>query len=222
MSFGYQILGFGGGSEVLTEVIFQASSASIAGTILIPASTIVGDALILLQKSRNSGATAPTDVTPTGWTDIGTAILENIDSRSTRFSAKFKIAVSGDAGSFPLGMNDATDEKVLFVFRPNKPALGIVANDFDAVIQQTNPDAQIITSSGGTTPLIVIGVFGRSAGATTSQSFSPTEDGSANSGGTDILYGFHKVFNDSPVNVTVDQDDEGSHNNLASFFLEIS
>ena len=222
MSFGYQILGFGGGSEVLTEVTFQDSNTSTGASIAVPASTIVGDVLILLQKSRNGTATAPTDVTPAGFTNIGTAILENIDARSTRFSAKFKIAVSGDASSSITGMDDVIDEKIIFLFKPNTPANTIVVNDFDGVVIATNPVAQTITSSGGTTPLIVIGVFGRSAGATTTQSFTPTQDGTRNSGGTDILYGFRKVFNSSPVNVIVDQDDEGTHNNLASFFLEVS
>lgn len=213
------LAGAGAGVPAFT-VSFQSSATSTAETITLPSDIIAGDVLLLIQAANEAGV--PTDVTPTGWTDVGAAVNVSLagGGADSRVSHKYKIAVGGDASASVTGMNGGTsNHKIVFVFRPTAPAIAIAPQDLAGEMTNGAPSAQTANASAGATPLIVIASFHERGGAQTGISFSPTEDGSVANTNIDA---FHKTYNSSPADVTVDLGDGGARNALCSFYLEIS
>jgi len=205
--------------DPISSVSLLITETSTASTIVVPSNIVVGDVMVLIQRSRGS-VTTPVDVTPTGWTDVGAAVNVSQGVVLTRVSHKFKVAESSDSGATVTGMNgDADNFKILLVFRLTTTATSVSPQSLAGEMVGGDPSAQIVTSGGGTTPLIVVASFGEKGGNQTGISFSPAEDGIVTN--TDID-GYFKIYNSSPANVTVDLGDGGDGNSLCSFYLEVS
>ncbi|NIR50013.1 hypothetical protein GWO43_16060 [candidate division KSB1 bacterium] len=198
---------------------FQSSATSTADTITLPSDVQAGDVMVLCQRAQTNFGGPPSDVTPTGWTDVGAAVNVD-DGAAIRVSHKYKIAEAGDASSSVTGMDGANgDWKIVFVFRPDNAADSVAPQDLAGEITDGDPASQTANASVGTEPLIVLASFGERGGNQTGISFSPAEDGSV--ANTDIDF-YRKIYNSSAADVTVDLGDGGNDNSLCSFYLEVT
>jgi hypothetical protein len=133
--------GVGGGVRVSWAFVNSATSSTSA--ITIPADAAIGDVCIYLDSAQSTTATAPTSVTPTGFT------LQNTASNSTTtgltMTSSYKILVSGDPGSSVTGMNgSASNNKIVLVFRPNVPISSIITGGGKIQATAVAPTSQIL------------------------------------------------------------------------------
>lgn len=178
------------------------------------AGTQAGDILLMSAYGINTAGGPPAEVIASGFTSIMTHTLVN-----SRISHAYKIVTGGEAALDYI--NGTTGQRVyLATFRPNSPASAVSINDLDMQYTDVNPSEQTITSGSGIVPLIVIANFGTQSGSLTSQSFSPTQDGTLTDSGLFQLY--YKIYNSSPANVTADIGDEGTRNSVVSFYMQVS
>ena len=188
---------------------FRSSATSTTSTIVAPSDIVAGDLLILFDVAFNASG-FPTAVTPF------TAFLNNTNATTRRIMFSKKIADGTEAGATLTGMNGTNlNSKILYVFSTNGAT---TSTDFDLDYQATNatPTSQTITSSNGTAPLVSMGFIRQTIA--TSQSFSPTEDGSIN---LEAITTYYKIYNSSPNDITVSCGDAGNNNILSSFYLEV-
>jgi hypothetical protein len=206
----------------LTTISFVASATSTSHTITIPASAQAGDVAILFDAAVSTEA-IPGDVVPTGWTGIITAT--NLPNDGNRVRISYKILAGGDAGASVTSMDGTVaDDQVMLVFRGNIAATAVSAEDWEAQATQNNPASQTVNASTeGTRPLVVFGMThihnGTAAFSTQSPAFAATVANSDN----DLLVGY-TIYNsaDALSDHTVDMNDLGTYQALASGFLELS
>jgi hypothetical protein len=200
------------GNVKALSLAFRSSSTNNASTITVPNDVVASDLLVLYDRAGNTSG-FPTAVTPTGFTQI----LNQTGSTNLRFVCSFKIAAGTEAGTTITGMNgNNLNGKILMVFSTNGATAGAA---FDVAFQNTDgdPAAQTVNASGQSTPLVVIAYMRQVT--ITSQSFSPTEDGTVPFGAQTAYY---KMYNASPADVTVDCGDGGNNNALLSFYIQVS
>jgi hypothetical protein len=200
----------------LTQVL---SATSTASTIAVPGGVIPGDLIVLWDASANASG-APASVVPGGFTNI----VENSvgGTGGLRCIISAKIAVGTEGGTNLTGLNGSVNRpKDLYVFRGSSPLTAFLAVDPASEVTQNNPAAQVVNASGGTPPLIVIaGYYCGQTASVDPRSFSPAKDGEINA--TAYSYLAYKIYNTSPADVTVDQDDETGSNQLASCYIQCS
>lgn len=196
----------------VVELAFRSSANSTASTITIPSDVVAGDLLVLYDRATNTSGTV-TFAVPSGFSTI----LNQLPVTTIRFVCSYKIATSTDASSSITGMNGTNDNsKILLAFSTGGAT---TAAAYDIAFQQTDgdPTSQTINASGQTTPLVVLGFIRQQTA--TSQSMSPTQDGTAASGTTNTAY--YKIYNSSPADVTFDCGDGGTQNALMSFYIRV-
>jgi hypothetical protein len=130
------------GSLQLIGFTFVASQTTNIGssTITIPSSAQAGDVGILLDGTVNTTATLPTNVVPSGFTEImTTAFVRANGTSSARMTCSYKVLQSGDPNSSITGLGNTNPRKTFFVFRPDS---SISSVSFSGVVSQTeSPDA---------------------------------------------------------------------------------
>jgi len=203
-----------GAAPAVTSLSHVAFATSSAETITVPSTTNSGDVMVLFDRARQVGS-VPTDVLPEDWEEIGVG-----DNTVTiRMRTSVKIADGSDASSSITGMNGgASNRKIIAVFRGNVHANTIISASSAIEITNDDPSAQVISSSGGTEPLVSVG--GLTAVNLTGWSFSPTAGGSTDIG-TDSRLAF-KIYNSSTADVTVDTTDVGVNHSLGSFYIQVA
>ena len=218
-----ELIGFGAttaGAAAVTSIVKQAEATSTTSTITAPADIIAGDMLVLLDRAH--GSSLPTDVTPTGWTTLN----NQSNGSTTRQNLSYKLAVGTEASSSITGMNGADNNwKIMQVYRPNVAATTLTAGGGVGTITNGDPAAQTITSSAGAAPLVVFGGYGvNDANVIDPRTF--TVGGSAAKDGETAnsteLYLAWKIYNTSPADVVIDQEDEGGQNTLNGGYVSAS
>lgn len=203
-------------------VSFNASATSTATAITIPSGALVGDWAILFDHAHRSSGGLPSSTVPTGWTQIGSPL----DNGSTRkWIVSYKILVSGDPGSPVSGMggDSNTDEvdKVMFVFSSSTGSFtSATSSTWNGQQTTADPTSQTVSASGQTTPLIVLGQSFCSNAAGAFSTASPAFDSTVANGSTHMLGGY-KIYNSSPSNHTIDQNDLGATNCLRSGYVQL-
>jgi hypothetical protein len=193
-------------------IAFRSSATSGANTITAPSDIAEGDLLVLYDRATNTSG-VPTSVVPSGFTSI----LDEAHEGIRRTICSFKIANGTEASATITGMDgNSADVKTLIVFSTGGASSAIA---YDVAFQSTDADAtaQVVNASSGSPPLVVI-AFIRQV-TTTSQSFSPAQDGTVANGQNT---GYYKIYNSSPADVTVDCGDGGNANALMSFYIEVN
>ena len=214
---------FGGGVELLNSTSVVAQATSNSSTIVVPATAIAGN-LLILADAPDFSSNNPTIVVPTGFTLLATQGYGA--SLSNGAAVSVKIASASDAGSTLTGMNgNQGNAKSLFVVRGD-----IDIKSFSAAINNdgTNsdpaPSSQTATGTGVVAPAIVIGVAaGTNSGGSISLTQFPsfTTTSSTTSGGNDLTQGFSSVAaGASAFNQLIDMGDNGS-NTLLVFWFEV-
>jgi hypothetical protein len=128
--------------------------ASGTDTITIPAAAAAGDLAILYDLAR-SIASAPTLVTPSGWTT-----LSALQQSPVSAVLSYKILAAGEPGSTITGMNgNIADVKTLVVLRATPALAGVTVTDINEQATTGNPNAQTIEALTSY-PYVVYGVCG--------------------------------------------------------------
>jgi hypothetical protein len=203
----------------LTSITQVGSSTSTAATITLPADIQAGD-LIVLFDGGASEFTAPTAVTPTGFTNRANNTSSALGGFiGIRGMISTKLAVGSEGSSSITGMNgDLDNTKAVYVFRGNVPAASLVSSTFNGQGTTGNPTSQNVAASGGTAPLVVLGGY-FSEGSVDPRTMSPAKDGEVSP--ATVLYLAYKIYNSSPSDVSVDMDDEGG-NVLQSGYIQMA
>lgn len=128
--------------------------ASGTDTITIPAAAAAGDLAILYDLAR-SIASAPTLVTPSGWTTLSALQRSPVSA-----VLSYKILAAGEPGSTITGMNgNIADVKTLVVLRATPALAGVTVTDINEQATTGNPNAQTIEALTSY-PYVVYGVCG--------------------------------------------------------------
>ena len=200
----------------LTDITLRSSATATGTTIVAPSDIQAGDLLVLSDLAFNSTSAVPTAVTPSGFTNRASQTIGSF----SRHMVHTKKADGSEAGATITGMaGTAFCRKQLTVHKGNIPAATITISTVNAVVQSTNPTAQNVAASGGTPPLVVIGAYACDA-SVNPRTMSPAKDGEITAGNE--AYQAWKIQNTSPVDVSVDMDDEGGVNYLVSFYAEMA
>ena len=191
------------------------SASSTTSTIVIPAAAAIGDLAVLFDYAEGSGL--PTDVVPTNWTGLVTATVDNFRIRCSR-----KVLVGGDPGATITGMNGSVgNDKVMLVFRPSSAIATVTPSTWLAEVTLGNPASQAISASGQAVPIIVFGCAAINGGTAAFSTASPAFDAEVAKAQADIIAGY-KIYNSGPANHTIDMNDLGDSNGLASGYLIVA
>lgn len=192
----------------------QVSNTSGTGITLAWPSVQAGD-IAVWWNWYMFGSVVNGEVTPTGFTRWTGGISNTTIARSV---LAYKLCTGSEAGNIT-GMDPSPDGSAyttLVIFRGDIPVTTITASTANFTSIDTNPAAQNIAASGQPTPLVVICGYG-SSGGVDPRTFSPAKDGEVSPHGR--TWQAWKIYNSSPANVSVDMDDEGYANTLASGYL---
>jgi hypothetical protein len=171
--------------------------------------------IVLADFAVNTSGT-PASVTPTGFTlwksDPGT--------NSARLSLSYKLAAGTESGSLT-GMNgNLRNHKIMLVFRGTVAFTSLTASTaVSSGATDADPAAQTFAASGGTAPLVVIGATCvQTGGVMPDFNMSPTQDGLYDNGVDNLKLGY-KIYNVSPVDVTLDMGDDGVGNDIMGGYI---
>jgi hypothetical protein len=195
---------------------------SAAGTITAPATVVAGDILVLFQVSEVIGATPPTAVVPSGFTSWADQTY-SAGGSAGRAILCYKLADGTESGATLTGMDDQFDRKVMFCFEAAAGSL-FASTPTLTDTNTGNPASQNVDCSGALNPVLVIGAY-NSGTNVSPRTMSAAKDGErsslgATSGTTGLTWLAYKIYNSSPVDVSVDMDDEGTAHFLFSGYLE--
>lgn len=194
-------------------IAFRASATSLTSTITVPSGIQSGDILVLHDTATNA-TTIPTAVVPTGFTSI----LNEAFTTQRRTINSYKIANGTESGTTITGMNGAnTNAKILLVFSAKANTVNVKSVNYQCT--DADPTSQTITASAGRPALVAIG-FIRNLLGNANTTMSPTEDGTVSL--ASVHYGYYKIYNQSPQNVTFDTNDGGTQNILISYYIEVA
>ena len=161
---------------------FVASATSTGGTITVPATAAEGDFCMLMQVARNFSNTIPAAVTPAGYTtDREAAGMTSGGENPIRVMLSRRVLGSGEAGASITGMNGGGNGKVVLVFRPSRPIVGVslVGGGAESTSTSVNPSTQTISVSGQAPPTLLFAQASNPGEA-------PTLGGSLASDGTSL------------------------------------
>lgn len=212
------LTGFGGGRRV-TSVSFVASAVSNANTITIPAGAQAGDFAILFDHAYNAGV-SPSAVVPTDWTSWAAATSLDAGADAATGQISYKILVTGDPGTAITGMNDTSEDKVMFVFRGNTTITTVTAAGKQTLMSAANPASITTTASAGVAPLVVCGVAACVSSTAAFVTESPAFDATVATADADMIAGY-KIYNTAPADHTIDMNDLGAINWQAATYVEI-
>lgn len=196
-------------SAGITTIAQQTSALSTASTIVVPATVIAGDILVLFDRPISSAT--PVNVTPTGW-----SVGNNVARTNFRMNLSYKLATALDAGATVTGMNgDISNAKAMYVFRPDAAALVLTLGD-----PQGGASAGAVsvttTASAGTAPLVVIGSWSQNA-SVAARTMSPAKDGEIDAVNSAWLA--YKIYNTAPADVTVSVAGTTAANSAQALYL---
>jgi len=183
-------------------------------TVTIPASARAGDLAVLTDYGQTAGA--PPDVTPSGWTGIGTATGPNGRSRGS-----YKVLAASDPGSvITCILGVGTSQKIITVFRPDGVIRAVASGSYAGEIVTSDPILQTVAASGQGVPLAVMAMATTNTGTANFTTMSPAFDATVLSSDSFARVGY-KLYTTSPANHDVDMADLG-FNSLQSFWISVS
>jgi hypothetical protein len=138
-------------AELLYTLSFAAAASGVdLGGVTGPATIQAGDLLVLADKAKNGGWDGvPATAAPSGFT-VPSGVNIN-DGAAVRQIISYKIADGTEASASLAGMSGTAspgDEKVLWVFRGNRPIETVSAHGVNGQITDGNPALQAIMASG--------------------------------------------------------------------------
>ncbi len=177
-----------------------------------------GDLAVYVDMSTS--ASDPPGAIPSGFTNE----IDTLGNTGSATEARGMVSLKKLAGSegSVTGSTMGNQNKVGLVFRPSSTSYTVI-NSLDEASQvvDTNPTAQACDPSAETVAAIVIGIAGVEGGSAAFSTFSPAADGTVATADGDLLVGY-KIYNSSPASVSIDMNDLGDPNWLASLYITVS
>lgn len=206
----------------LTTITQVLSADAETESITAPSGIQAGDLIVLFDAASTGYGSAPTAVTPSGFTNIINTSGAVSGFAGWRMMLSYKLAVGTEGSSSITGMiGDGLTGKCLLVFRGNKPATLITTADPEGEATDGNPTAKTVGAASGVVPLIVIGGYVSVSGTVSPRTFSPAKDGEINTDSNDVWLAW-KIYNTSPADVSIDMDDEGNGNGLQTCYIQMA
>lgn len=197
-------------------VEFLASNTSTSATINYPSGIQAGDLIILSDRADSNSSANPTNVVPSGFTQIITQTVNTgTFGNNSRLTTSYKKADGSESGSIT-GMWSTRNYKIILVFRPSQNlnlTVGSVVYD-DRHNSVLGPFT--ILASGAASPCVVFGHVSNNTSTPQSSTFSPTEDGSVTLAGNLNRY---KIYNFSPQDVTIQTTAAADRAMLVGFYV---
>lgn len=207
--------------ELLSDLVYQGEAhdtASSSGTLALP-SVQAGDILVVIERrffSTSQDQQAPV----TGYTKLKGMYASGAQ---TAYCISYRI-MDGTETVFPAysGTDYVGSRRMCFLFRPTGAISGVAIQDEDHERTGGNPAAQVKNASASAAITIVLAMFINDGGGTVNpRTFTgATPDVEVSS--STWFYAKTVVQAPTASDVTVDMDDEGSNNQLTSFYLEIT
>jgi hypothetical protein len=203
----------------MTSVAFFASATDAdasTDTLALPSGIRTGDVVILAARDQNSGSPAPSAAVPSGYTLINSFVIS-----FGRMIFSYRV-LDGTETVIPTYSNGKTStRRIALVFRPAAPLEAITPAGFQSQATDGNPSPQVISSGSGAVPLVAFGFYINSNGSTVDpRTASPAFDAEVSH--APWMWFNYKVYNTSPADITVNMDDEGILNGLASFYVQFA
>ena len=124
---------------------FITSVTSTTSTITIPATAQIGDIVMLFDFAYITSTTAPTAAAPSGFSGFSKSSNSQTTSPACRSNVSYKKLVSGDPGSTITGMNSASMNKLLVVYRPNATINNLTISGQNGQATASAPTNQTLT-----------------------------------------------------------------------------
>jgi hypothetical protein len=212
-----------GGFTSLEFFTSTTDSGASTDTLTLPGGIAAGDIIILCARDkRNSNSTPPSEVAPTGYTPMYS--FTDPGSDSTRVIFSYRIADGTETVIPTYTNNKSNTRRIVLIFRPNGTVSNVTPAAFLSQNTSGNPSPQVITSGSGAAPLIVFGFYLNNTGSyeagTEVNPRTQTPAFDAEISHTNWLWFCYHIYNSSPANKTIDMDDEGTLNMLASFYVQ--
>lgn len=211
-------------TNVDKTITFLTSAVSSASTITIPSTAQEGDVAFLFDNGYNATSSAPTLVTPTGWTlaSAATGFVNDAGNVSVAGRCSYKILTSSDPETTITGINGgAGNRKIMLVFRPNFTVTTLTLSLASSTVATTDPAAQTISMTASTAPSVGLAHMGTYTGAVTTR----TVTGGAMTEVSNTTNQYVQYVIDNTVNTiadsTVDIADGGT-NTLQSFYANFN
>lgn len=214
------------GEPLTLSFVASAFGDAIGGnTVTAPATILAGDVIVIFENVRDFNGGVPTTGVPSGFTSA-----VNTAGSDGRAICSYKIAVGNEDGTtITGGITDTGGGTIdpsgilLLMFRGSRPITSVTVGSASGSITSGNPNGQTVTASGGTAPLIVLGSYVADQ-IIANTTFTPTGDSSGQVTLTNQHMEFnYGIFNTSPQDVSIDNDDEGgSYNGVQGFYLAMS
>lgn len=202
-------------AEVLEAVSYITDAVNNANDLPYPTGIMAGDLLVFAEYAENASGN-PTSAVPSGFTELWTQAISTVGT----YTCSFGIADGTEEGATIDAMvGNSVNRHMLMVFRGNVPLTSATPSVVNKELTSTNPTAQTVLASGGTVPLIVFAWY-RASAAIDPRTFTPAADFEINSATANWMK--CKIYNSAPANVSVDMNDEGTNNLVASCFLEVA
>lgn len=211
-----------GGKKPTTSLSQQATAVSATANLTGPSTILAGDLLVFLDNAFTTGG-QPTTAVPSGFTQIRADTVGG--SSDSKQVMSYKIADGTEASASIQGMTATAYAKSLVVYRGDNPISAVLVASSAGQATDANPTAQVVTSSAGVAPLVVVGGYGGTTLGISPRTFTPAKDSeiqSANGAQVMDTWQAWKIYNSSLADVTIDMDDEGNDNILQSFYLQVS
>ncbi len=200
----------------LSELTLRGTNTSTSSTVTCPSGVQAGDFIVLFQRSSNAGS-FPSNTTPSGFTSE--IYIDNVVNVIIKMDVK--IANGTEGGTSIIGMNgSSTNYKAIMVFYGNAPITGYSSLSEASALGNSNPSAQVCTSGSGSPPIVMVACYSGGSAVSPRTFTGATEDAEITP--STNFYAKYKIFNSSPVNVTVDMEDEGNDNGLLSAYFQFT
>lgn len=206
--------------KTLSYVNERHDPSASTGTLAMPDGVAAGD--LLVCSYRYVGNSAPPETVPDGWTEIGSFLLGESPVRHTEL---YRIA-TGTEAPMPSLSGSIGARRVIAAFHGNKKISVVTPSGFTHEATSTNPGSQVqeVATDSIPLPAIVFGAWWNENLSTVNpRTMSPAKDQEISIGTNGGWFGW-KIFEvgDTPADVTVDMDDEGSENTLMSYTLSLA
>jgi membrane-associated protease RseP (regulator of RpoE activity) len=178
------------------EFTFIGGNTSSGETITLPGGAQVGD-LCVLGDHAIQVTGVPTDVTPSGFTEL---VNETVDA-ITDMRSKASYSVLTGTGTITGMTGGSSVRKVLHVYRPSRPISAITASTWTHAFNSGS--SQTISASGQQTPILLFGMYLVGSDTFNSTTMNPAQDETTSSSSNRTIRSKYYGLNNSPQNHTI-------------------
>ena len=203
------------GGTSLTFVASAIQPGTGFATITIPATAAVGDIAILFDRQNSTSNT--TAATPSGWTQITTALSATTGSNRLRITISYRILTAGQPGSTITGQGSIA-RKIMVVYRPSTAitAATVLTNSSSVSAAAISAASNLTTDLTAETlrPILAYSFYATTAAVTFTRTSTLTAEREITDGGN-FTWARMFVFNPGSSTSTINTHTMGTSNQAA-------